>query len=96
MFTNKIIDHIAKYYVELGGCDAIIFTAGVGENGPDMRKDVLDRLSCLGIKVDVEKNNETRLGKEGLISSEDSTVPCYVIPTDEEVMIARDTFELVD
>ena len=96
MYDKRIVDYIAKYYVELGGCDAIIFTAGVGENGPDMRKDVLDRLSCLGIKVDEAKNSETRFGKEGLISSEDSTVPCYVIPTDEEVMIARDTFKLVD
>ena len=95
MYVKRIVDYIAKYYVELGGCDAIIFTAGVGENAPDMRRMVLESLDCLGIKVDEEKNSVTRLGKEGLISSEDSSVECYVIPTDEEVMIARDTFELI-
>ena len=95
MYVKRIVDYIAKYYVELGGCDAIIFTAGVGENSSDMRRMVLESLDCLGIKVDEEKNSVTRLGKEGLISSEDSSVECYVIPTDEEVMIARDTFELI-
>lgn len=95
MYVKRIVDYIAKYYVELGGCDAIIFTAGVGENSSDMRKLVLESLDCLGIKIDEEKNSVTRLGKEGLISSEDSSVDCYVIPTDEEVMIARDTFELI-
>ena len=92
MFTNRIIDHIAKYYVELGGCDAIVFTAGIGENSIHTRREVLDGLAVLGIKID-EEANDCR-GVERLITTEDSTIPCYVIPTNEELMIARDTYML--
>lgn len=95
LYVNSIVGYIAKFYVELGGVDAICFTAGVGENAPHIRRMVLDRLSCLGIKVDREANDEIRFGKEGLITKEDSKVPCYVIPTDEEVIIARDTANLI-
>ena len=92
MFTNRIIDHIAKYYVELGGCDAIVFTAGIGENSIHTRREVLDGLAVLGIKID-EEANDCR-GVERLITAEDSAIPCYVIPTNEELMIARDTYAL--
>ena len=92
MFTNRIIDHIAKYYVELGGCDAIVFTAGIGENSIHTRREVIDGLAVLGIKID-EEANDCR-GVEKLITTEDSTIPCYVIPTNEELMIARDTYML--
>ena len=92
MYTRRIIDHIAKYYVELGGCDAIVFTAGIGENSVHTRREVIDGLSALGIKID-EEANDCR-GVERLITAEDSTIPCYVIPTDEELMIARDTYAL--
>ena len=92
MFTNRIIDHIAKYYVELGGCDAIVFTAGIGENSIHTRREVLDGLSALGVKID-EEANDCR-GVERLITTEDSAIPCYVIPTNEELMIARDTYAL--
>ena len=92
MFTNRIIDYIAKYYVELGGCDAIVFTAGIGENSIHTRREVLDGLSALGVKID-EEANECR-GVERLITTEDSAIPCYIIPTNEELMIARDTYML--
>ena len=92
MYVKRIVDYIAKYYVELGGCDAIIFTAGVGENSKATRREVMDSLAVLGVKVD-EKANDCR-GEERLITTEDSAIPCYIIPTDEEVMIARDTYEL--
>ena len=92
MFTRRIIDHIAKYYVELGGCDAIIFTAGIGENSVHTRREVIDGLAALGVKID-EEANDCR-GVERLITTEDSTIPCYIIPTDEELMIARDTYLL--
>lgn len=92
MFTRRIIDHIAKYYVQLGGCDAIVFTAGIGENSPHTRREVLDGLSVLGIKIDEEANNCR--GVERLITTEDSSIPVYVIPTNEELMIARDTYML--
>lgn len=92
MFTNRIIDHIAKYYVELGGCDAIVFTAGIVENSIHTRREVIDGLAALGVKID-EEANECR-GVERLITTEDSSIPCYVIPTNEELMIARDTYML--
>lgn len=96
LYVNSIVSYIARFYVELGGVDAICFTAGVGENAPHVRRMVMDRLSCLGIKVDREANEEIRFGKEGIISAPDSSVPCFVIPTDEEVMIARDTYGFIE
>ena len=93
IYNNRVVDYIAKYYVELGGADAIIFTAGIGENAPDFRKAVIDKLNVLGIKLDEEKNKIR--GKETLISSNDSTIKVYVIPTNEELMIAEDTYSLI-
>lgn len=92
MYVRRIIDYIAKYYVLLGGCDAIIFTAGVGENSIHTRREILDGLKVLGIEIDEDANNIR--GEERLITTEDSKIPCYVIPTNEEVMIARDTYDL--
>ncbi len=93
IYVSKIVDYIAKYYVQLGGCDALVFTAGVGENSPDVRKAVCEKLNVLGIKIDLDKNNVR--GKETLISKDDSKVKVYIIPTNEELMIAKDTFDLV-
>ena len=92
MYVKRIVDFIAKYYVELGGCDAIIFTAGVGENSISTRMEVMEKLSCLGVKPDEERNNVR--GKEALISADNSKIPIYVIPTNEELMIATDTYNL--
>ncbi len=94
MYAKRIIDYIAKYYVELEGCDAIIFTAGVGEKSIVIRKEVIRGLKVLGIKLDEEANNS--ISKEVKISLEDSSVPVYVIPTDEELMIAKDTFNIIE
>ena len=94
MYVEKIVNYIAEYYLELGGADAIVFTAGVGENSKDTRKAIVDKLAPLGIKIDEEKNNIR--GEEALISTEDSAVKVYVIPTDEEVMIARDTYKFIN
>ena len=93
VYVNSIVKYISQYYIELGGIDALCFTAGVGENAPHIRRMVIDRLSCLGIKCDREANDKIR-GEEGVISTNDSQAKCYVIPTDEEVMIARDAYEL--
>ena len=93
MYVRRIIDYIAKYYVELGGCDAIIFTAGVGENSVSTRREVLDGLEVLGVRVDEEANNVR--GEEKCITTSDSKIAAYIIPTDEELMIARDTYNLV-
>ena len=94
MFVRKVVDYIAKYYVLLNGVDAIAFTAGIGENSTSTRKHIIDSLKVLGIKLDEEANNIR--GEEKLITTNDSSIPCYVIPTDEEVMMARDTYKFIE
>ena len=93
MYVRRIVDYIAKYYVEMGGCDAIVFTAGIGEKAIDTRRDILNQLGALGIYLDEEANNVR--SEERLISTKDSKVACYIVPTDEELMIARDTLALI-
>ncbi len=92
MYVQKIIDYIAMYYFELGGVDAIAFSAGVGENSIRTRVDIMEGLSVLGVVPDYEANNCR--GEEILVTKPESKVPCYVVPTDEEIMIARDTYNL--
>jgi acetate kinase len=93
IYVRRIVDYIAKYYVEMNGCDAIIFTAGIGEKSIVTRKDIINSLGSLGIYLDEEANNVS--GEERLISTKDSKTACWIIPTDEELMISRDTYELV-
>ena len=99
MYVNRIVNYIALYYVELNGnVDALVFTAGLGENAIDFRKDVITKLESLDIKLNEEVNNSIAGFKdihEGIISTEDSKVPVYVVPTNEELMIATDTYELI-
>ena len=99
MYVNRIVDYIAKYYVELNGnVDALVFTAGVGENAIEFRENVLNKLECLGIKLNKEVNSTIAGFKsvhEGIISTEDSAFAVYVVPTNEELMIATDTYELI-
>lgn len=90
---KTIVGYIANYYVLLGGADVITFTAGLGENSVALRATIIEKLSCLGIKIDNEANDCT--GEVRKISSEDSTSLVYVIPTNEELMIAKDTVELI-
>ncbi|MFA7561741.1 MAG: acetate kinase [Candidatus Izemoplasmatales bacterium] len=91
--AKRIADYIASYYVYMGGADAIVFTAGIGENAKATRANVCNRLSALGVKVDDERNDCR--GVERLISADDSKIKVFVIPTNEEVMIARDTLALL-
>ncbi len=93
MFVRSIVNYIAKYYVLLNGCDAIIFTAGIGERAPLTREQVMKELSCLGVKIDEEANKVRAEFKK--VSAEDSSIECFVVPTDEELMIALDTYELI-
>ena len=94
LFNRRIADFIGQYYVRLGGCDLIVFSAGIGENEPRMRRDVCHLIGdALGVKLDEELNYNVR-AKECVISAPDSKVKVVVIPTDEEVMIARDAYEL--
>ena len=92
-FVYEVRKYIGSYAAAMGGVDIITFTAGVGENGPDMRESICEGLGFLGVHVDHEKNQVR--GKETDISAADSTVKVYVIPTNEELMIARDTLALV-
>lgn len=93
MYTQKVANYIAMYNNLLNGADAIVFTAGLGENSIQTRIDVMEKIKSLGVKIDLERNNFR--GKFGIISADDSTIPVYVIPTNEELMIAMDTYEIV-
>ena len=92
-YVHSILRFIGSYIAVLGGVDAIVFTAGIGENGSLLRKLVIDRLAYLGIKLDEEANQKRGAITE--ISTPDSKVRVFVIPTDEEYMIAKDTMKIV-
>ena len=93
-YVRRVVDYIAQYYVLLGGADIIVFTAGVGENSIPVRRQICEELACLGVKIDLDLNNKR--GEAVKISTDDSSIQVYVIPTDEELMIARDTLHLID
>ena len=93
IFASRIASFIGSYYVELGGADVISFTGGIGENAKEARRDIMKHLEVLGIKLD-ETRNDVR-GKFTLISTDDSKVECYIVPTNEELMIAIDAYDLI-
>ena len=93
VFAHKVRFYIGAYIAEMNGVDAIVFTAGLGENGISMRDVICNDMGNLGIKLDLVKNKIR--GKEAIISREDSKVKVLLIPTNEELMIARDTFNIV-
>ena len=92
-FTYSIASYIAKYAVAMKGIDYIVFTGGVGENQINIRKGICEKLEFMGVKLDLDANNMR--GEEKLISTSDSKVKVYVIPTNEELMIAKETERLV-
>ncbi|RKD27822.1 acetate kinase [Caminicella sporogenes DSM 14501] len=92
-FDMRVKKYIAAYAAVMGGVDAIVFTAGLGENSITNREAICENLEFMGVKLDKEKNNIR--GKEAVVSTEDSKVKILVIPTNEELMIARDTIDLV-
>ena len=98
MYADRIAKYIADYYIELEGkVDAIVFTAGVLENGSEMRASILNRLKCLGVTLNEEMNDKIASFKdihEGIISGADSKINVIVLPTDEEIMIVKDAFLL--
>ncbi|HFU4000403.1 TPA: acetate/propionate family kinase [Streptococcus suis] len=91
MFTNRIAHTIATYIVDLAGVDAIVFTAGIGENSKLIREKVAGKLVAFGVKLDNESNHSGKM----VISQEQSSIKLFVLPTNEELMIARDTLELI-
>lgn len=92
IFVSKVVKYIGQYMTHFDYIDAIAFTAGIGENSAVMRKQIIDGLKIFGIEIDEAKNDMR--GKEEIVSTENSTAKVMVIPTNEELMIARDTYEL--
>lgn len=93
-YVRRIVDFIAQYYVLLGGADIIVFTAGVGENNIKIRGEICDKLKCLGVIIDSSLNE--KVGEVVKLSTGESKIEVYVIPTNEELMIARDTLKLIN
>ena len=91
LFVKNIVRYIGQYYVEMGGLDAIVFTAGIGENEGAIRKRVIDRLSFMGVAMDDAKNDAN---VDGVVSTVDSKIAVLRVPTNEELMIARDVERL--
>ena len=92
-FAYEVAKYVGAYAAALNGLDVLTFTAGVGENSAEVRADIVAGLEYMGVKLDAEKN-KTR-GVEAEISADDSRVKVYVVPTNEELMIAKDTKELI-
>lgn len=95
MLYYQIAKYIGSYYVALGGCDGIVFTAGLGENQPQLREKVCEYLSCLGVEINKEFNANAWHGVTGTLSTENSKIRVELIATDEEMVIARDTKSIV-
>ena len=93
MYSHQIAKNVGSYIVAMGGADAIVFTGGIGENAGKYRAALCEQLEFMGVKLDAEKNKIR--GEEVEISTPDSTIKVYVIPTNEELVIARDTLEIV-
>ena len=91
-FESKVAEYIARYAVQMKGIDAIIFTGGIGENQINVRRRILERLEFMGVEIDKEANEVK--GEERLITKPTSKVAAYIVPTDEELMIARETLRL--
>ena len=93
VLAHRVLQYIGAYAIELGRVDAIVFTGGIGENGKGFRAQIVERLTALGIKLNAQANDVR--GKEAIISSDDSPIKVMVVPTNEELVIARDTKEIV-
>jgi len=94
VFAHRAKKYVGAYLAELGHCDALIFTGGIGENASFMRQRILDNMELLGIQLDANKNDR-RCKQPTVISSDQSRTKVWVIPTNEELMIARDTASLI-
>lgn len=95
IFIHRMVKYVGSYYAILGGLDVMVFTAGIGENDFSTRENVCSRLAHIGIELDAKKNDGLR-GKEAVISKSRSKVTVMVVPTNEELLIARDTYELMN
>jgi acetate kinase len=94
VFCYRVKKYFGAYLAALNGAEAIVFTGGIGENAPSVRAQICDNLDALGIAIDA-KRNESAIGKEEEISGAEAAVKVWVIPTDEELLIARDTLRCI-
>jgi acetate kinase len=95
VFCYRARKYIGAYLAAMGGADAVIFTGGIGENSAEIRERICSGMEWAGLHLDAQKNHETA-GREGVISSDDSKLLVYAIPTDEELLIARDTVRVIE
>jgi acetate kinase len=96
IFCYRARKYIGSYLAAMNGADAIVFTGGIGENSAEIRTAICEGLEWIGLTLDAQSNTEHIKGREGLISTKDSRLAAYVIPTDEELLIARDTARCVE
>jgi acetate kinase len=96
IYCKRARSYIGRYHVELGGADAVVFTGGVGQNSPDIRSRICDGLECIGLRIDSRKNANVRGGNAGLITAKGSKLRAYAFPTNEELLIARDTVRVIE
>jgi acetate kinase len=95
IFCYRARKYIGAYLASMGGADAVVFTGGIGENSPDVRAGICSGMDWAGLRINEKKNTET-VGREGQISTDDSKLLAYAIPTDEELLIARDTVRVIE
>lgn len=96
IFCKRVKKYIGAYFVEMAGAEAVVFTGGIGENSAIIRERICSGLECLGLMLDSEKNNNIHSGRHGEISKAASKLKAYVIPTNEELLIARDTIRVIE
>lgn len=95
VFCYRVRKYIGAYYAALGGADAVLFTGGIGERSPEIRSRICEGLACVGLRLDGRRNEALQGGEDGLITQDDATLAAWVIPTNEELLIARDTVRCV-
>ncbi len=96
IYCRRVKGYIGRYLVQMGGAQAVVFTGGVGENSAAIRKKICDGLDCIGLKLDEEANDRVHGGENGMISQANSKLKAYVFPTNEELLIARDTVRVIE
>ena len=95
IFCRRVRHYIGGYFREMGGADAVIFSGGIGENSHEVRRRICDGLQCIGLILDVQRNQSVAPGDEGIISTDTATLAAHVIPTNEELLIARETLRVL-
>ncbi len=96
IFCRRVQRYLGAYFAEMGGAEAVVFTGGIGENSAAVRERICSGLECIGLALDKPRNRELEPGSEGEITRDDAALKAYVIPTNEELLIARDTYRVVE